>query len=140
MIFDSNKFNQLSLGCFLNVFHSVFNMLNLLGLIFTCDCPATETKGATSSGIFPVENGPIEMLVGDRKNIRAGLYTSRLKFLAAAITNIIGIQWSAKSAGPLMPGVHGDFVAMNRGADRRLQQVRLWPILALDNGTNIDTI
>jgi hypothetical protein len=30
MIFDSNKFNQLSLGCFLNVFHSVFNMLNLL--------------------------------------------------------------------------------------------------------------
>ena len=39
MIFDSNKFNQLSLGCFLNVFHSVFNMLNLLGLIFTCDCP-----------------------------------------------------------------------------------------------------
>jgi hypothetical protein len=48
----------------------------------------TETKGATSSGIFPVENGPIEMLVGDRKNIRAGPYTSRIKFLVAAITNI----------------------------------------------------
>ena len=31
------------------------------------------TKGATNFGIFPVENGPIEMLVGDRKNIRAGL-------------------------------------------------------------------
>ena len=44
MIFDSNKFNQLSLGCFLNVFHSVFNMLNLLGLIFTCDCPGQVTQ------------------------------------------------------------------------------------------------
>ena len=33
----------------------------------------TGTKGATSCGIFPVENGPIELLVGDRKNIRADL-------------------------------------------------------------------
>jgi FKBP-type peptidyl-prolyl cis-trans isomerase 2 len=48
-----------------------------------------EIKGATSSDIFPVENGPIELLVGDRKNIRAGLYTGRSGFLVAAITNII---------------------------------------------------
>jgi hypothetical protein len=30
-------------------------------------------KGATSSGIFPVENGPIGLLVGDRENTRAGI-------------------------------------------------------------------
>ena len=37
----------------------------------------TETKTATSSDIFPVDNGPIQMPVGDPENVRARLYTSR---------------------------------------------------------------
>jgi hypothetical protein len=65
-----------------------------------------ETKGATSSDIFPGENGPIEMLVGDRKNIRAGLYTSRLRFLVTAITNIIGLHRIAdRSSRPVKPAL-----------------------------------
>jgi hypothetical protein len=59
-----------------------------------------ETKGATSSDIFLVENGPIEMLVGDRENIRAGLYTSRSRLLVAVITSIMTLVGTARTMPP----------------------------------------
>jgi hypothetical protein len=60
-----------------------------------------ETKGATSSDIFPVENGPIKVLVGDRKNSRAGLCTGCSRFLFAAITNINRVERTHKNFGAL---------------------------------------
>ena len=64
-----------------------------------------ETKGATSSGIFPVENGLAKVLVGDRKNSRAGLYACRSRLLVAAITNINRVHMDGEDQAARDAGV-----------------------------------